>query len=609
MFRLNGYLSKLVVLSIVGCIFSSTSTAQKAYNSSKAHKASKTPKLSEANIYQESKKNPSASILPDFSYAGYHYGEDKLPNITKNVLNVLNFGVKPNVKEDQTQAVQALIDKLGKQGGGVVFFPKGKYYFNLDSNNKQHLAINYSNVVLRGEGSSEQGTILYNGNDLAQFQVSPWLSPAFIQTSLNLQHTLTFWGIDYPDSVQLTKAISTNAGVASDTIQKATIVAQITQAAEKGQRNIQLSNTNKLHAGSVILIGMFNTTKDGNLIKDILQPIEAFETYETAALEAGKMASPSFQSLVEVEAVLPNNFIRLKQPLRRNISLIYRPVVALAPMLMGIGIENLRLESNWDGNYCHHGCDKTDPKQGKIMDYGYTGINLCRATHSWIKDVSFHNFTNPVYILDSRNCTVTSLDISGFDAHSGIKIYSHASDNLISNIRFHNNFTHVLSGEGCAYGNVFTDIVYTPVSKKLGYFDFHGFSDRRFSPSSQNLFENIIGLQQVNSGGAPNYMPQTATNNVWWNIELGKNPIDNKEFFYCWAWDNKEYSKKSLTEHYKQYPKSILVGVFGNEYKTTINGKEGDMDTPWIYAEQMNQGKVWPISLYQAQLERRLKKK
>lgn len=587
---------KYPMLPLIGCIIATFSSAQNA------------PKPKEAAIYQSFKKNPTASRLPDFSYAGYHYGEDPLPISTKNVLNVLENGVKANVKEDQTQTVQALIDKVGKLGGGVVFFPKGKYYFNLDAARKQHLQINYSHVVLRGDGNAENGTVLVNGNQLTQYQISPWLSPAFIQTSMNLQHTLTFWGIDYPDSVQLTKAISTNAGMASDTIQKATVVAKLAKAATKGQRDLTLTTTEKLHTGDVILLGMFNTTPDGNLIKDLLQPIDPFETYETAATEAGKMASPSYQFLVEIEQVLNGHTIRLKQPLRRDIPLVYRPVVALAPMLTGIGIENLRLETTWGGYYCHHGCDKTDPKQGKEMDYGWTGVNFCRTTHSWMKDVSFHNFTNPVYLLDSRNCTVTHLDISGFDAHSGIKIYSHASDNLISHIRFHNHFTHVLSGEGCAYGNVFTDILYSPVSKKPGYFDFHGFSDRRFSPSGQNLFENIVGLQQVNSGGAPNYMPQTATDNVWWNIELGSNKVENKEFFYCWAWDN-SYSQKPLTEHYKQYPKSILIGVYGNNDKTTINGKESDMDNEWIYTENLNKGNAWPLSLYEAQLARRLGKK
>ncbi len=594
---IHAYSSKQCLLPILGCLIATLSLAQKA------------PKPKEAAIYQSFKKNPVASRLPDFSYAGYHYGEDKLPTITKNVWNVLENGVKANVKEDQTNAVQALIDKVGKQGGGVVFFPKGKYYFNLDAAHKQHLQINYSHVVLRGEGSGKEGSILYNANPLTQYQISSWLSPAFIQTSINLQHTYTFWGIDYPDSVQITKAISTNAGVASDTIQKATIIAQLSSNAKKGQRNISLSSTEKIHSGDVILLGMYNTTPDGNLIKDLLQPINPFETYETAATEAGKMASPSYQLLVEVEKVLDNKTIRLKQTLRRDIPLKYRPVVALAPMLTEIGIENLRLESNWNGYYCHHGCDKTDPKQGKEMDYGWTGINFCRATHSYVNNVAIQNFTNPVYLLDSRNCTITGVDISGFDAHAGIKIYSHASDNLISHIRFHNNFTHVLSGEGCAFGNVFTDIVYTPVSKKPGYFDFHGFSDRRFSPSSQNLFENIVGLQQVNSGGAPNYMPQTATDNVWWNIELGSNKVENKEFFYCWAWDNKDFSQKPFTEHYKQYPKSILVGVYGKEDKTSINGQYGDMVNQWIYAEQMNKGKVWPLSLYEAQLKGRLKKK
>ena len=560
-----------------------------------------------AKIFLDFKMNPVTSILPDYSYAGYQYGEKEIPVIEKNIYNVQKYGVSSNSTADQTPAIQAVIDLVGKKGGGVIYFPKGKYFINLDSVHHQSLKINYSNVILRGEGSEEDGTIIYSKYPLTQHEVSPWLSLAVIQTATNLQQTTAFWGLDFLDTAKAGAAISTSAGKANNVIQQARVIANLLKEAKKGQRIINVTSTKNLVAGSVIILGMYNTTDDCNLMKDILQPIEKFESYENSALDAGKTGAPSFQWLVEVDKVLSATSLQLKQPLRRDILMKYKPVIADAPMLSGIGIEHLRLESGWDGYYCHHGCDKSKPEQGRNMDYGWSAITLCRVKHSWINDVEIHNFTNPIYFLDSRNCTVENINLSGFDGHSGIKIYSHAADNLVKNVHFYNNFTHVLSGEGCAYGNVFTNVVYKPKNNKPGNFDFHGFADRRFSPSAYNLFENVVGLEQVFSGGAPNNMPQTAGSNTWWNIEEGTFEEKNNEFFACWLWKTKD-SYHEPKEHLKMYPKSILVGVYSPTSKIKIMGEVSDKQNEWIYTERFNKGRVLPASLYEAQLKLRLGK-
>jgi hypothetical protein len=57
----------------------------------------------EATIYKEFKKDSRKSDLPDFSYAGYHYGEQAIPVVTKNVVNVTKNGIKANSMKDQTK--------------------------------------------------------------------------------------------------------------------------------------------------------------------------------------------------------------------------------------------------------------------------------------------------------------------------------------------------------------------------------------------------------------------------------------------------------------------------------------------------------------------------
>ncbi|OAQ40310.1 hypothetical protein A5893_04980 [Pedobacter psychrophilus] len=558
----------------------------------------------EANIYREFVKNSQKSNLPDFSYAGYHYGELAIPSVTKNVINVTEQGIKANSMKDQTKEVQKLIDKIGAEGGGVLFFPKGTYYFNMDPREKRSLKINYSNIVLRGEGNTVDGTVFFDGNQLTQNDGSPWLSPALIQTGFNLQNTKSFWGLDYPaDATYRSKAISTNAGVVSEGIQVAEVLTQIFKGAKKGDQKLELKSTEGIKSNDYILLGLYNIDTTGTLIKNILQPIQQFYDFEASAKEAGPSSAPSYQWLVQVQSVNKNS-ITLKQPLRRDFDLKYKPVLAKAPMLTEIGVEDIYIKSAWAGYYCHHGCEGSPKYQSEEMDYGWNAINFCRVANGWIKNVTLENFTSPIYLLDSRNVTVKNVNFLGFDGHSGIKIYSHACDNLIENLSFRNSFSHVLSGEGNAYGNVFRNINYQALSGQPGFFDFHGTNDRRFSAPAENLFENIKGMNKISGGGAANNLPHTANYNTWWNIELADFNTNNSELFYSWRLPINGLVNKNLS--HQMYPKSILVGVYQPQFKIGINGDTSDLNNQWIYTENLNKGKVYPLSLYDAQLKRRV---
>lgn len=77
-------------------------------------------------VYQSFVADPVRSILPDFSYAGYAYGEKPIPEPSV-VLNVVEYGVLPDTGEDLTEVVQRLIDQAGERGGGVIYFPPGEY--------------------------------------------------------------------------------------------------------------------------------------------------------------------------------------------------------------------------------------------------------------------------------------------------------------------------------------------------------------------------------------------------------------------------------------------------------------------------------------------------
>ena len=100
-------------------------------------------------------------FLHDFSYAGYHSGLRDIPVSGLRVTDVTKapYNADPTGTADATAAIQAAIDALGAQGGGVVYLPAGTYKLSLQSGNNV-LTINKPNVVLRGAGPDK--TFLLN---------------------------------------------------------------------------------------------------------------------------------------------------------------------------------------------------------------------------------------------------------------------------------------------------------------------------------------------------------------------------------------------------------------------------------------------------------------
>lgn len=556
--------------------------------------------VSEADIYKNFKKDPVASRLQDFSYAGYRYGEQEIPEIEEKIINVSDLGIEPNTSADLTDRVQQILDSVGQNGGGVILFPRGKYLFNMDTSEVRFLKLDYSNVVLRGEGSGENGTIFHNGSHTVQEEVAPWISPFFIRTGYTLQGTTKMWGLERlnPTEVKMKSGSKADPGLEGKIFVEP-VIASFKNEAKKGSSIIDITDSVELKAGDVLLIGMYNSNDDSDLTKELFYPLDAFEDYMKSALLSGPERAASYQFIAEIKKIHSPTKIELMQPMRIDMPMKYSPVIARAPMLSEIGIEHIRFETGWDGAFCHHGCSDSSPKEAKIMDYGWNGVDFVRVSHGWMRNLVFTDFTNPIYLQDSRNVTIQDVRVEGYNGHSGIKLYGHSEDNLIQNIDFQAHFCHLVGGEGNGYGNVFRNVTFNYQGEEEAAFDFHGFSERTFAPMGWNLFENFKGVTAVKGAGASFNLPNASRGNTFWNIEANqfgelKEVIQNYKYL----------GKKKLqtrNDHYRSYPGSIIVGYYSKNDTLTIEGSTDDRDDDWLYIESLNEGKVLPKSLYEAQ--------
>ncbi len=102
-------------------------------------------------------------FLHDFSYAGYHYGEDPLPDAKVGPLifnTVTNYGADNTGAADATTAIQNAID-AAEVAGGVVYLPAGLYRCD------GVLRVDAPGVAIRGDGADATKLYFTKSQDMA----------------------------------------------------------------------------------------------------------------------------------------------------------------------------------------------------------------------------------------------------------------------------------------------------------------------------------------------------------------------------------------------------------------------------------------------------------
>lgn len=436
--------------------------------------------------------------------------------------------------------LQALVDQAVNNGQQTVTIPKGRYKV------KGPVQINQSNFTIQGE-TNEQGeplTELVCTNSMVNGECNPWISPFFFTTGEAIQPSNIFWGLDFNKKQDIRMESSSLSDPGSNgNILTPPFATTITEDAREGSTILRVDDNSKV--GKYILLGMYNTTSDGNLIKDLLGR-QSLRKEWIVANRAGIEEAPSFQWLAEVKGKIGTNAIELVSPLPRDCSTNYTPKIFNVEMLENIVIKDLKLESKWNGLFRHHGFPLYySVQQSQEMDYGWNAINMKRVAHGKIENVVINNFTNPLYIMDSLNCIAEHIIIKGYDGHQGIKLYCHSCNNILRDIHFFSHFADMMGGEGNAYCNIFKDIEYCNPSFKPVDFDFHGFTEGPMSPPAYNSFCNIKGFRYIKGAGAISHLPSCARGNTWKHIQWeGEKKSSTNRFIAL------NYRKRSVAEKY-----------------------------------------------------------
>ena len=223
-------------------------------NSSQLY-AQETPQIiSQKEVY-------SQNFLPDFSYAGYHFGNTSLPEIKEKVILATDFGVKANDNLDDSKALLKAFKAAHEVTGNVVLqLPAGKIILS------DILYIERSNFVLRGAGSGKEGTEIFCPRPMMYLKEQESLAELReYLTSTGKRQVEKENNIDLPFSqyawsggfiwTQVPKQRVKSYMEKYDT--PPTVLAKVIQG-KRGEKEFIVSDVNGLKVGDVVELDLFN---------------------------------------------------------------------------------------------------------------------------------------------------------------------------------------------------------------------------------------------------------------------------------------------------------------------------------------------------------------
>ena len=347
----------------------------------------------------------ASSRLPDFSFAGYRFGEVPLPDVAV-VSNVRDFGAKGDGAHDDTQAFK---DAIARTEGGAIFIPPGRYVVT------DILWIEKSNLVLRGAGAEQ--TVLVCPKSLED------IASRRTKNASGLGTTVYSWagGI-----VWVRGPGESREG------------RPVTAEAARGGHVLAVESTRGFRVGERVMLRVVDDEQ-----RSLLDYLYAGDPGDVSGL-----ARPIKTSFVSRVTAVSEREVTLERPLPFDVRLAWSPALAVfAPEVSEVGIEALSFEF------------PDTPYRGHFTEAGHNAIAIERASDCWIRDVHIQNSDSGVFLRTAMFCTVDGLTLDsvrqvdgrGTTGHHGLNM---GIDCLAQNFDFRTRFIHDITVDADDVRNV-----------------------------------------------------------------------------------------------------------------------------------------------------------
>ncbi len=401
------------------------------------------------------------SRLPDFSFAGYHFGEDPLPEV-EAAADVTRFGAKGDGKTDCTEA---FLKAIAATDEGAITIPEGRFLLS------DIIWIKKPGLVLRGAGPGK--TVLHFTSELEDVKPNMGATTEGRPTS-NYSWSGGFLWVD-------------------GRFRKKDI-APIIAECERGSRQLTLGKTAGLEKGQMVMVEM----------RDDPQQTLLNHLYSGDPGSTKRITKPIKTRFVSRIASIEGKKITLERPLRFDIRKSWAPVVkSIQPTVSEVGIEDLAIEF------------PVRPYKGHFTERGSNGIALRGVMDCWVKNVRISNSDSGIYLSGSSFCSIDGLVIDsqrpahrGTTGHHGIMT---GSDCLIQNFDLRTHFIHDIGLSYLNSGNVYKNGKGINLSL-----------DHHKMASYENLFCNLDvgeGSEVWRSGGGRDIGKHCAARGTFWRIK------------------------------------------------------------------------------------------
>jgi hypothetical protein len=422
--------------------------------------------------------------LPDFSFAGYHFGEHALPNLTPT-LEVTDFGALPDDALDDTEAIKrALAAAAASPGPVVLHFAKGRFLIS------DVLYLERSHLVVQGSGSGAGGTELFVTRPMADMARDPVIQKIEAYIAAN----------DKRAEGKVFSPFSWTGGVLWSRRKVEPAQRSLARALDgtRGSHTLHLDKELALPEGSIVRLRWFNRAGDDSaLLRHI---------YGLSGVKFGpRLSDPSGDSIASEEATVRavhGTEVTLVQPLLHDIHPDWTVDLVLPEFMEEVGIEHLALEF------------ASEPYAGHHLERGFNGIYLTGLAHSFIRDVRVGNADSAILSDDCANLSFSQVEVHGRRGHYGVHI-GDVFDVLLEGFRIDTEEFHSVSFNTKSRANVATHgFIYRPSL------------DQHRGANHQDLFDDLTSLEDRSKsslfehGGADYWGPTHGAFNTFWNVHI-----------------------------------------------------------------------------------------
>lgn len=514
-------------------------------------------------------------ILPNFSYAGYKFANQPIPDVNTlsyQSFSIVDYGAIANDgvsdKGAIRKAIKAAEDHIDAGGNGAIIqIPEGQFRINDASDianmdlsdtpegraNRKSFTIQISrgNIVLKGTGAN---SILYMDQNLELvYPTKDWTTPYILQAGYNTSNR-------DPRVIK-----STKQAITSPTGDK--FITTISSDHPRGStKTVTVADSTLLTVGNWVLLTRLDDRQA--TINNAVSPY--VPEVEWSAINNG-LRSQEFHQIIAIKG----NDITFASPIKHAVNNDGYWGLKHAAMLSDIGIEDVTLKGNWQGDFSHH-------KNG-VHDGGWSMLRFNNVNNSWVKNVTFEDVNVGLTAANTAASTFTDVNFIGNPGHLSLDINS-STHVLAKNIHDTARHWHAAGFSHRAVGNVLSNSEHASDR----YHNLH--ADQ---PYANLIDKNVGGWNYGLMGGSQGQQPNHLKYLVFWNNE---NTAPSNEI-YNW----------SFMRHDSKYGRVIMpyvIGLSGWTFNRIESQQRYDANLP--NTPQAHIQTTAPVeSLYEAQLKQR----